>query len=660
MALEYLGPLEKEVPEYIGPLEGKSDIEYVGPLEEKPLEVGEFGRKHPTLYGVGGAAKEVGKELSKISYLKYIYPGEREKFKKLSTQKQTRQLLVDNLELLLAVGGKRIGVGGAATVERYLPKTYAFLTKKLFGKTPVSSIEKAKKIVEGQAPKVLPLEAQKVEDMYNKATIAAKELKKKSKPSIKQTLKRAVVDVSGNVKKKLSKQGEEGQKAIMRHDLIAGAHTKAMKIVDDKSKIIYKDLSSQERETLNRLIQSRRTITIEGYKKIAHPEGLGAAEHQSWIDSLEPALRDKLNKRADVYFQTMKEQLDDLFKEGIINEESYASLVAKGDYSKRSFMQHIDPEKTYTFGGKKITVTDSGIKALAEGSEGLLEKESSLLMAEVVTRTQGRIFRNRANRSLFELAREDPENGVVRLAKVIGRTKEGKLIYQKSPARHETISVMINGTERQMIMPSELAKEWVLRDPAIDAQLANVISWLSGAKLLRAMATGYNPEFALTNFPRDIAHIWLTTQEYSHTLPVALPQMGRDLLKVLPDVIKRKGAWTDYINEGGGMEFLTHQGRIAKEGAQPLEAGFLRGLRNTLEYVGETSEILTRLALRERAIINKKSPQEATWIARNYLDFAQGGSFIKAADAGIPYLSAAVQGTRGIIRAAAEKPGVFT
>jgi hypothetical protein len=113
--------------------------------------------------------------------------------------------------------------------------------------------------------------------------------------------------------------------------------------------------------------------------------------------------------------------------------------------------------------------------------------------------------------------------------------------------------------------------------------------------------------------------------------------------------------YTDYINQGGGMEFLTHQGKFTRK-----SVGIFGEFQTALGYLGETSEIIGRLAVRERAIKNGASPEEATWIARNYLDFAQGGSLAKAVDSGIPYLNAATQGTRGIFRAAEQKPAVFT
>ncbi|GAH78424.1 unnamed protein product, partial [marine sediment metagenome] len=91
---------------------------------------------------------------------------------------------------------------------------------------------------------------------------------------------------------------------------------------------------------------------------------------------------------------------------------------------------------------------------------------------------------------------------------------------------------MIGGQLREMIMPEGLAKEWVSQDPAISSQAANIIGWVSGARILRPMATGINPEFALTNLPRDIAHAWITTREYSPHLPIAAGQMAKDYVKV--------------------------------------------------------------------------------------------------------------------------------
>jgi len=200
-------------------------------------------------------------------------------------------------------------------------------------------------------------------------------------------------------------------------------------------------------------------------------------------------------------------------------------------------------------------------------------------------------------------------------------------------------------------MPDKWAKEWVTRDPLITQQFANFVGWLSGSRILKPMATGLNPEFAITNFPRDILHVYITTAEYSKHLPKFIAQMGRDLIATTKDAFLRKGDWLDYIDEGGSMDFLTHQGRLTSR-----VKGELADVQTSAGYLGETSEIWVRLALRKRAIRNGAKPYEATWIARNYLDFYQGGNYTKAFDAGIPYLNAGVQATRGIFRALIDRP----
>lgn len=500
------------------------------------------------------------------------------------------------------------------------------------------------------------LDAMATERMYNKADIELQRLNSGKIRKAYQGVARAVWDTSATIKRDLLKQGGAlGKEAVIRHDLIRGAGSKSTMILDKALHTIYNGLSKSDEITLNRIIQSRRTIAIDKYKpEMKHPAGLGLKEHQAYLDSIPKDTFAKLNQRADAYFSVMNDQVMQLMRAGIISRESAAGLIEKGDYSPRRFIQYLDPERSYTFGGKKITVWDSGIKALDEGSYKTLENNSRGLLRQVVMRTQARIFRNEANRAMYELAKQMPDNKVVSLAKVKEVTKAGKLIYAKPPGGYERVGVMIDGQMREMNIPESMAKEWVSLDPAVTGQFANVIGWISGARILRPMATGINPEFAVTNLPRDIAHAWITNYEYSSHLPVAAVQMAKDYAKVLPDTIMRRGRWHDYLNEGGGMQFLTHMGRTKIRGQEPL-----KGFQKVMGYLGETSEIWTRLALRERAIRNGKPLHEATWVARNYLDFSQGGWLIKGADTAVPYLNASVQGTRGIVRAAREKPGTF-
>lgn len=518
--------------------------------------------------------------------------------------------------------------------------------------------------------------AKNVAAMFDRSEALSAKQKAFSPKRLFQSLKRRVVDVSGNVKTALLKEGDAGKAVVMNHDLIAGAHTKAIIDYNNVANNVYGKLTRNEIKQLNRTISSRNEISInmfrankrarleqelkiaksqsernqilleiEKAKDITRAEGLIADDFVRFLDETPAGVSNKLQERANIYFTEMKNQLTKLHDEGLLTDELFETLLSKGDYSPRAILKFVDPDrKAFNNQGGKITIPDSGIKRLQEGTEALMETDSSLLLSQVIARTQARIFRNRANQALHRLAEINPDNGIVFLKK--------PKIANKS---FEPVSVMIEGKQVEMFMPSEFAREWLIRDPEISMVLAETLGWLSGSKILKPMATGLNPGFAFTNIFRDIAHAWLTTKEFSSFLPKAIGQIGRNTASTFNDALFRKGAYLDYMNEGGGMEFMTHQGRIVN----PVK-GVLGKLQTYMGYVGETSEIMGRLMLRQQAIRNGKSAQEATWIARNYLDFSQGGSAIKAVDTVVPYLSAGIQGTRGVIRAGIQDPATFT
>ncbi len=95
------------------------------------MEEQSFIAKHPNLYGAFGVAQAL------IPYLKYVDPTEREKFAKLSTKEQTRDLLLENLEAVAMVAAPVITKGVVPIIAKYLPKTYKALK---FIKTPIKEM----------------------------------------------------------------------------------------------------------------------------------------------------------------------------------------------------------------------------------------------------------------------------------------------------------------------------------------------------------------------------------------------------------------------------------------------------------------------------------------------------------------------------------------
>lgn len=145
----------------------------------KKTEERGFIAKHPNLYGAFGVAQEL------IPYLKYVDPSERERFAKLSTQKQTRELLLEDFNLIgyMAVGPITKGVGkiGGALVERFLPKTYKTL-KKISQYTPWKGKPSPAVQVQPAPPVPTPQDQMLTEGSpVQKITSAIKEAKSKRK-----------------------------------------------------------------------------------------------------------------------------------------------------------------------------------------------------------------------------------------------------------------------------------------------------------------------------------------------------------------------------------------------------------------------------------------------------------------------------------------------
>lgn len=538
--------------------------------------------------------------------------------------------------------------------------------------------------VEGKKP--VKSKAEAVEELYDQQRKDYEEKRKTTWEKIRNKATTLIFDVSGNVKRRLLKEG--GEEVVAEKDLIAGASAESKMDYEDASKKIFKKLSMRQEWTLAGMIQSKRTIELDklrdeaGEPRVKHPKGYGEDYHKEYLENLKennPEGFKEIEARAEEYFKTMRAQLDKLHKAELLTDEAYEQLKEAQYYSPREFIQHLDPEVQHSIEGKTISVPDSGIKSLKEGSEESLIHDPRKLLNQVISRTNARIAKNKANVALHKFAEKNPDNGFVTVQEPIGKTESGALKYPSTPAGKTLISAQIKGETVRMLMDNEFASEWIRKDPLLNADAANVMSVASGASTLRFMATGANPAFALTNVPRDVAHVLLLTDVYSPILPLGLAQISKDIATVSKDAVTRTGRYRDYIKEGGGMEFLTQQGRILRGENIPVSKvkRATDTITHVLGYFNEASEVMVRLAIRERSIANQlkefktkfdREPTEAeqnaiqrkaTWEARNQMDFSQGGSAAKAFDALIPYTNASIQGTRVLIRYATSEPKTF-
>ena len=396
---------------------------------------------------------------------------------------------------------------------------------------------------------------------------------------------------------------------------------------------------------------------------VLHPGGLTSKEHQAFLDAykkLDPKNFKQLDKYATLYFKIFESQLGHMRRAGLISQKNFDNMRKVGDYSPRRYIQFFDPD-----------ITADEMAQITTGSTQALEQDSSLLMRDYIVRLHSRIAKNKANVELYKYAVENPKNGIATII-------DDEAVV---PDNFKVIKAYVDGKSKRMKMPLEYGKDWGEIDPALDHTTGKILRFLSGASIVRAMATGYNPEFALTNLPRDLFFSWFRTKEYSSAAPFAFVQMPMMLKKVSSDVWHTKdvptGRALDFLKEGGMMEFMTTQGqtleKMFKGGSQSMTKKSISTFSKWASFTGQKTELWVRLALREQAIKNRVSrsvwkkynkwndtgrkgaspvpesvSRHATWVARSYLDFSQGGKLSKVGDVAIPYLNAGLQATRGM------------
>jgi DNA-binding CsgD family transcriptional regulator len=429
-------------------------------------------------------------------------------------------------------------------------------------------------------------------------------------------------------------------------------------------------LSKKEQEILADFIEAKRIKELDelkdsrGEERLLHPGGASKETSDEWLnafnnktDNFKNAYKiddynvKELEKRADVYFNTMQKQLKKLYDSGSINKQLYDKLRHEQPYySPRlyisRFIEQVDK-------GGDI----SGIKALEGGSTENAVVDIQVLMNDVISRTNNIIARNNSLRKLHEFAGRLKEKSLFKKATLTEDSKQkiqeeieyeriikdyvaGKSVEDIAAERKikkDKIQKFVNrynqtkkergeyikpefikedgytvfkfnkdGKTDAVLINKEIADEYdVSPHPQNIQQLARLAYWVSGTGVLKAAATGYNWEFAVRNLPLDIMHILTTTEEYSSFYPVGLTQMASDMFRVI-------GKWNETkkqaIEEGIGMDFLTLQGKVQNGEYKPRTTfgRFWNKFGNLLSHINENSEYLTRLSLRERAIKNRK------------------------------------------------------
>ncbi len=490
------------------------------------------------------------------------------------------------------------------------------------------------------------------------------QLKALTKPTIKKIITRIAKELyepSPSIKAELANSGEWGQNVIYHQNAVRGAGTRALAEYAAWNKAALRPLSRIERKALGDYRAAKNFVQVverhgDSYRL---PNVRSIEDYKAYLKTFEQRVGSESyqkilaadNATREVAFNLLKRRL----QSGLITSSSYEAMMQNYDYNPILFLQHLDEAVEFRRGSEVISTTKSGIKSIEEGSFNNILTDPKQLISQLIYRTNAQIARNEADQALLAFVEKVPDNGFVR--------RRMPAEKDKVPTGWSNIGAMVEGQKREMLMRDDMAKEWITSRPEMSRNLSRFFNIVSGSFIIRPMATGINPMFAIGNTLRDIQHLYLyEDQGYSKLVPIFLGQYARDAATVWRDVVHQRGRYLDNINEGGGFTTLTKQGVGPITDAIPGVSGLGYHARNLMGYLGwanEFSEMLTRIAHRERLIRSGASPFEATQRARARMDFNISGGTAKAIDSFVPYFNAQIQATRGLARAAKKDPALF-
>ena len=525
-------------------------------------------------------------------------------------------------------------------------------------------------------------------------------------------LEKSYIDRQSNVKRLV---GEANMEAV--EDLIitrsgAGAWSKVQFSKFEKE--IYSGLNSEQLEGLDKLIFAMRVIQVDSNfdsrekERPSHPLGFTKEKAEASIKALKFELGsemvNELERRANVYFESMRSLFEEAYEEGLVTTEAYEALK-NDNYSPRKFLNFVLNPEDGTFKNSDSSSKDF-LAELKGGSEGSLIMDSRYLLQVHTRNTQNKIF---YNRMVFNLADQIegkdldwimPSNVKdVEIGEAVDLSEPGEESFMYQPTEekvtkpekgYKNLYYFQGGKLKALQIKEEYYEE--LLDLEVLAKSSS--SFGRGAErtlgalnsVLRFNATGAgNPLFFMKDFFRNWLYAIFRSDVYGRSsFTVSSALMMKDLYSATKDKVLGRKDYIDLAKHGGLMDFLAiesspYKNLVYRKGDS---LGFVkRGIQKTttgLTYLSETTEVAFRVAIYKRDLKQRiedyiadkgHEPTQdelealkfsAARASREILDFSQGGLASKKLDKLlVPYLNVAVQGTRGILQSMRKDPAKF-
>lgn len=398
---------------------------------------------------------------------------------------------------------------------------------------------------------------------------------------------------------------------------------------------VYKYLSKDDVKLLEKLILARRIIAIDTQRSeqdktdIINPGNLTKADGENFISNLKKELGDKkfnrLNGRAQGFFDFYSEFLKEMYEEGFIDKSAYDSFKSY-DYVQRKFLdfvQDIDENFDFSKASGDQRLSDSPLKSFKQGSEESLVTDSMLLINTYTNARAKATAANRTNKAAYKSISKSKQR-----RDLLSRKKEEGNISRKQVKELKALDKLfkfvdlsenaLEGYRKVFFYEGGKRKSFNMRDDFYDSyagqldgilknpNIREAISIVSGKAILQSFATGNNPTFFLTNTPRDLMFISVFSSEYSNFILKSVAQVAKDAINGIVQI--KIGSDKSYIfkkavDYGVMMDFLYTQGRVKKN-----------------RFLGDLTEKVFDKSFSSLGIDSKKT--------KDFLRFNRLGSFI--------------------------------
>ena len=508
----------------------------------------------------------------------------------------------------------------------------------------------------------------------------------------------------------------------------SGWANERFKEADDK---IYKGLSRSMKKYLNGIIYARRIIAINEYRAKNNMKPYTGWDGTTYKDAQEDMIQykkelgdkkfNKLEKRADEYFKVYNENLRLSYESGRINKATYERFM-NTEYSPIKTLKYIIGEDVQSQDdldrqARLLGITSDEINSLKDENNNEFLSDTRWLLMMSIAASSRKNFENKLLNAINDAVENATESEKEMLSDifidnpVVGKRKDGSLIYKydrsKVPDTHRKIVFFKDGSKRSLIVRKKYADQILDLNNVPD--VLKKIGKYTGATIIRFFATSGNPLFILGNVASDFSNILFLSDVYGKIKPVGAVHLAFDFVKnflrtnatsaakgirktgigkrIISEKIVSKldEIRKDYIEHGGGMDYMTADGvrnlqsRISKYPILSVPQKMLVSYGKLLSYLGEKSEEAFRLSVYEKTkndLIKKWQEEnstkdmptgqeledikyEAVREAREVIDFNQGGQYAKNVDAFLPYFNAGLQGTRRMREYAVKNPRSF-